>query len=223
MKGKLYVVSGPSGAGKGTLCKALLERRPAIQLSVSCATRKARPGEVEGVHYFFIAEEAFAQKRARGDLLECAQINGGYWYGTPKDVVLEKLQKGMSVLLEIENNGAQQVIDQYPETVSVFILPPDRASLIKRLVDRGTENLERLTERIKKVPSELQAAKGYTYLVLNDDVKRGSERLAQVFDGIYETSSADRARLDALIGEFSNIDEALFVLTDYYQKTRARA
>ncbi len=220
MKGKLYVVSGPSGAGKGTLCRELIGARPEIELSVSCATRPARPGEINGVHYYFITEGEFLSKRARGDLLESAQINNGYWYGTPKDVVLEKLDQGKSVLLEIENTGAQQVIEQYPETVSVFILPPSRGSLIKRLVDRGTEDLNKLEARIRKVPSELTAAKGYTYLVLNDDVRSAVHRLVEILEGAYETGAREKALLDSLASEFSDMHDALEALTLYYRETR---
>lgn len=221
MKGKLYVVSGPSGAGKGTLCKALLTLRPQIQLSVSCATRAPRPGEVHGVHYHFITEEEFLRRRAEGDFLECAQINGGYWYGTPKSLVLGQLEQGQSVLLEIENNGAQQVIERYPETVSVFILPPDRKTLIARLVDRGTEDLERLKKRIEKVPSELQAAKGYTCLVINDQVAHAVARLSEIFDGDTRILPREEEVLDRLIREFSDPGKSAAILTDYYLKTRA--
>ena len=220
MKGELYVVSGPSGTGKGTLCKALLALRPQIQLSVSCATRQPRPGEVDGVHYYFITQEEFLRRRAEGDFLECAQINGGYWYGTPRGVVLEKLEQGESVLLEIENNGAQQVIKRYPQTVSVFILPPDRMTLIQRLVDRGTEDLERLEKRIGKVPSELEAAKGYTCLVVNDQVAHATARLAQIFDGDLTVLPRERETLDRLVQEFADPQRSLALLRDYYQKSR---
>ncbi|MGJ4850248.1 guanylate kinase [Bacillota bacterium Meth-B3] len=220
MKGKLYVVSGPSGAGKGTLCKRLLDIRPEIELSVSCATRAARPGEVHGEHYYFISEAEFLEKRARGDLLESARINNGTWYGTPKDVVRKKLNEGKSVLLEIENTGAQQVIERYPETVSVFILPPSRASLIKRLVDRGTEDLERLTARIRKVPSELEAARHYSHLILNDDLEAATARLMQVFDGTYRTGDTERALLADLTAQFADMDEALAALADYFNRAR---
>lgn len=220
MEGKLFVVSGPSGAGKGTICKSLLAQKPEIYFSVSCATRAPRPGEIDGVHYFFISEARFEELRKSGGLMECAQFNGGNWYGTPKDNVLRQLAVGKSVLLEIENNGAQQVIRQYPETVSVFILPPDRETLIRRLVDRGTEDLPKLTRRIEKVKSELEAAKGYTYLLLNDDVARATERLKAVFEGTYRTEDAQRQVLEQLIRQFSDTDEAISALTAYYQKTR---
>lgn len=221
MNGKLYVVSGPSGAGKGTLCKALLTLRPQIQLSVSCATRLPRPGEIDGVHYHFITEAEFLRRRAEGDFLECAQINGGYWYGTPKSLVLNKLQEGFSVLLEIENNGAQQVIERYPQTVSVFILPPDRKTLIERLVDRGTEDLARLKKRIEKVPSELEAAKGYTCLVVNDQVAHATARLSDIFDGDTRVLPREKEVLLRLAEEFSHPEESIAFLTDYYLKTRA--
>lgn len=220
MKGKLYVVSGPSGAGKGTLCKQLLLKRPSVELSISCATRPARPGEQHGVHYYFITEQEFLRKKERGDMLECARINNGYWYGTPRDVVIEKLNAGKSVLLEIENNGAQQVFEQYPQTVSVFILPPSRESLIRRLVDRGTEDLAKLTARILKVPSELDAARGYRYLVLNDNVDDAVDRLCEVFDGTYETGERERALLRTLTEEFGDMEQSLSRLTDYFNATR---
>lgn len=220
MRGKLFVVSGPSGAGKGTLCKALLGLYPQIQLSVSCATRSPRPGEVDGVHYYFITEEEFLKRRREGDFLECAQINGGYWYGTPRGVVLEKLEKGQSVLLEIENTGGMQVMEHYPQTVSVFILPPDRKTLIQRLVDRGTEDLDKLKKRIEKIPSELEAARQYRYLVVNDQVAGATARLAGIFEGKDPQIQAERQTLDNLAEEFSRMDESLAILEDYYLKTR---
>ena len=179
-----------------------------------------RPGEVDGVHYYFISQEQFLRRRAEGDFLECAQINGGYWYGTPRGAVLEKLEQGQSVLLEIENNGAQQVIKRYPQTVSVFILPPDRMTLIQRLVDRGTEDLERLEKRIGKVPSELEAAKGYTCLVVNDQVAHATARLAQIFDGDLTVLPRERETLDRLVQEFADPQRSLALLRDYYQKSR---
>ena len=220
MKGKLYVVSGPSGAGKGTVCLELLKRRPDVEFSVSCATRNARPGEIDGVHYYFISESEFLDMRDSDGMLECAQINGGYWYGTPKKAALDKMEMGKSVLLEIENNGAQQVIMRYPETVSVFILPPCRTALIKRLVDRGTEDLPRLTQRIRKVQSELVAARDYSYLILNDTVDEATKRLERVFDETYETTDQAKETLDKLTDEFSDMDDALSELSDYYNKTR---
>jgi guanylate kinase len=216
MKGRLYVVSGPSGAGKGTICKEFLLLHPEVHFSVSCATRAPRPGEVDGVHYYFITREAFLARRAAGDFLECAEINGDNWYGTPRSIVMEKLDKGQNVLLEIENNGAQQVIRYYPDTVGVFILPPDTHTLIRRLVGRGTEDMERLTRRILKVPSELEAAKGYDALIINDEVDRAVAQLGEVMAGTYVTGQRERDTLSALTRDFADPKVCLELLERYY-------
>ena len=220
MKGKLFVVSGPSGAGKGTICRELLKRRPEICLSVSCATRAPRPGEIDGVHYFFLSKEEFLARKEAGGLLECAQFNGGNWYGTPRDHVLTQLEAGKSVLLEIENNGAQQVIRQYPETVSVFILPPDLKTLLTRLIMRGTEDLEKLRARLEKMPSEFKAAKAYTCLIINDEMERATERLEAVFDGDLRTGEKEKRCLEEANRRFADMAACRQLLDDCYRQVR---
>ena len=139
--GKLFVFSGPSGAGKGTICKRLLEEVDELAVSVSMTTRAPRNGEVDGISYYFTEKEAFEEHIAQGRLLEYAEVYGNY-YGTPKEPVIEKLQAGIDVILEIDMQGALKVKENYPDGVFVFILPPSMSILRKRLTGRGTETQE---------------------------------------------------------------------------------
>jgi guanylate kinase len=215
-KGRLYMVSGPSGVGKGTLCKALLQARDEIVSSISCATRDPRKGEREGVDYFFISKARFEEMITRSELLEYAQFNGGYYYGTPRAFVEKTIASGKSVLLEIEEYGVRQVRSKYSDAVSVFILPPGRDELIRRLVDRGTEDREKILRRIRKAPSELRAARNYTYLILNGEQRQAERDLIDVFDGNYRQDEALGALLEDLIKQFDDEEESVRFLNEYY-------
>lgn len=174
MKGLLIVISGPSGAGKSTVTQELLKRNPEYFLSVSATTRKIREGETDGVHYHFMTEENFLEKVREDGFLENANFCGNY-YGTPKDKVLEKLDLGINVVLEIEVQGAMQVKEKYPEGVFVFILPPSLQELRKRLEGRKTDDPEIIEKRLRVSKYEIGFAENYDYIVINENIKKTTE------------------------------------------------
>ena len=167
-KGLLVVVSGPSGAGKGTICQALLERTP-LAYSVSATTRKPRAGEVDGVNYHFLSVEAFEEMIEKDGLLEWAKVYDNY-YGTPLKQVEEKLATGEDILLEIDTQGAMKVREKFPEGVYIFILPPSLAELERRIRGRDTETEDVLQKRLAAAIDEIEAGKCYKYVVTNDEV-----------------------------------------------------
>ena len=168
-KGLLLVVSGPSGAGKGTICKALLNKNDQIKLSVS--TRKPRNGEVHGVNYFFIEKEEFTKMIENGEFLEYAQIYDNF-YGTPKAAIIECLEKGQDVILEIEMQGARQIKEVYPEGVFIFVLPPSLEELKSRIVGRGTETQEEIEKRFSCAFEEINQIVNYDYFIVNEDIEK---------------------------------------------------
>ena len=172
-QGRLFVISGPSGAGKGTICKALIESG-AADLSVSMTTRKPRGIEQEGIHYYFVSREDFQKAIDEGNMLEWAEIYGNR-YGTPKKPVLEKLARGRDVILEIEMQGAMQVKESYPKSVLIFVLPPSISELRKRLIARGTETPEQIDLRTRTTLDEIKRIKDYSYFIVNDDLSSAVE------------------------------------------------
>ncbi len=177
--GKLFVFSGPSGAGKGTICKKLLEENRELALSVSMTTRAPREGEVEGVSYFFTDKETFKKRIEAGELLEYAEVYGNY-YGTPKGPVVEKLEKGIDVILEIDMQGALKVKENYPDGVFVFILPPSMSELRKRLTGRGTETKEAIELRLGETLKELSYIEKYDYCVVNGELDEAVARVKSI-------------------------------------------
>jgi guanylate kinase len=169
-RGKIIILSGPSGVGKGTIVKELLRRFEHLTLSVSATTRAPREGEVVGREYYFITKEDFESRIARGDMLEHARYVDNY-YGTPAAPVREQLDRGLGVILEIEVQGAKQVMSRVDDVVSIFILPPDRQALIDRLHGRGTEAEEVIQKRVAMALQELDTADRYRYRVVNDDLE----------------------------------------------------
>ena len=180
-RGMLIVLSGPSGSGKGTIIKSLLKQRDDTVLSVSVTTRQPRPGEVDGVHYFFRTREEFERMIEDNALLEWAEYNGNY-YGTPEDAIKGWLNEGKNVLLEIEVQGAEQVLNHRSDCVSIFITIPSMEELERRLRDRGTENEQTIRGRMEVARRELTRAFRYDYVVLNDEVEQAVGRINTIID-----------------------------------------
>ncbi len=178
-KGFLLVVSGPSGCGKGTVCKELFKRNEELIFSVSVTTRKPRNGEINGVNYFFIHEEKFNNMVENHEFLEYAQVHNNY-YGTPKKFVLEKIEKGEVVVLEIDVQGALQVKKAYPEAVFIFLLPPSMNELKERIIKRGTETEKDINIRMKNAFKEIEFIDEYDYIVINDKVMDAVEKIETI-------------------------------------------
>lgn len=168
-RGNLFVISGPSGVGKGTVCRLLLERSDKVAFSVSATTRKPRCEDIEGVTYYFKSVPEFEEMINTGKFLEWAVYNGNY-YGTPREAVEKKLDEGIDIILEIETQGALKVMQEKPEAVSVFIEPPDLEELHNRLKNRGTESPEEISQRIAAAEWELSQKDKYDYVVVNGDL-----------------------------------------------------
>jgi guanylate kinase len=167
MSGNLFIVSAPSGAGKSSLVKALLERDASIRLSVSCTTRAPRVGEMDGVHYHFIVREEFQARLGRGEFLESAEVYGNY-YGTSQRWIEDEMAAGRDILLEIDWQGAAQVRKLMPQARSIFILPPSLAELQRRLVGRGTDSDEVIARRMAAAREDISHALEFDYLLVND-------------------------------------------------------
>ena len=184
-EGILIVVSGFSGAGKGTIMKALLERYDNYALSISATTRNPRPGEEEGKAYFFKTTEEFEKMIAKDDLIEYAMYVGNY-YGTPKAYVEEQLRAGKDVILEIESQGALKVKEKFPNTLLLFVTPPSAEELRKRLEGRGTETQEVIDGRMKRAIEEAEYMDQYDYLVVNDELDVCVEEMHHLIQGEHE-------------------------------------
>lgn len=179
-RGLLVVISGPSGVGKGTVRKALFQmKNHDLVYSVSMTTRPARPGEVDGVDYYFVSKETFEKRIKENKFLEWAEFVGNY-YGTPRDKVEEQLDTGKEVVLEIEVAGALQVREQMKDAVFIFLVPPGKEALYDRLKNRGTEAIEIVNERMKKAEKEFLLAHKYDYIVVNDEVNNAADRIMAI-------------------------------------------
>ncbi|VBB07953.1 guanylate kinase [Lucifera butyrica] len=170
-QGILIVLSGPSGTGKGTICKELLRSHPELHYSISATTRSPRQGEVDGINYWFMSHGEFQSMVAEDQLLEWAEVYGNY-YGTPRRYVMELLEAGKDVILEIDTQGAMQVKHKFPEGIFIYIIPPSLDELAERIYKRGTETPDAIRKRLSNVTAELSCAHEYHYVVVNDEVPR---------------------------------------------------
>lgn len=175
-RGSLIVLSGFAGVGKGTVLKSLFETHEGYAYSVSATTREPRPGEVDGVHYFFISKERFEQMIAGDELLEHACYVGNY-YGTPKAYVDRKLEEGFDVILEIEIQGALNIKKKVPEAILIYMLPPSAKTLKERLTGRGTETEEVILKRMKRAAEEAVGVEQYDYIIVNEDADECAQEL----------------------------------------------
>lgn len=178
-KGLLVVVSGPSGAGKGTVLAHAIRNYPNLQYSVSVTTREPRPGEVDGVNYYFVTKDRFKEMLAGGELLEHQQVYGNF-YGTPKQKVLDKLEEGFDVVLEIDVKGALDIKNKFPQAVMIFLTPVNRSTIEERLRGRDTETEEQLKVRIESAIDEIKQAVFYDYIVVNEDAEKGAEDIINI-------------------------------------------
>ena len=181
-KGILAVVSGFSGARKGTLMKALLQKYDNYALSISATTRSPREGEADGREYFFLTEEAFEEKIRKNELIEYARYVNHY-YGTPRDYVEQKMAEGKDVILEIEIQGALKVKEQYPDAILLFVMPPNALTLKNRLTGRGTETEEVIDARLKRAADEAEGIEAYDYILINDDLDACVEQMHCLIQG----------------------------------------
>jgi len=178
-EGLVIVISGPSGAGKGTICKEIVKRKKDLIISVSATTRSPRKNEIEGKNYYFYTEETFKEKIEKNDFLEYAKVYGNY-YGTPKSKVIEEIKKGKNVILEIDIQGALQIKESYPKGIFIFVMPPSMEELKNRITSRGTDSKEVILKRMECAYHELNYAFKYDYVIINDDL----EEAVKVVDSI---------------------------------------
>ena len=178
-RGKLFIVSGPSGVGKSTVLRALFAQNTNLYFSVSATTREPRPGEEDGVHYHFLTMDTFREWIAKDEFLEYAEFVGNA-YGTPRKYVDEALDAGKDVILDIEVQGAEQVCAKRPETVTVFIAPPSWDELERRLTARGTDTAEKIQKRLQRAKEEVIKAHHYDYFVINDTVENAVQELRAI-------------------------------------------
>ncbi len=181
MRGRLFIISGSSGVGKGTLIQRFMENNPSLKLSISATTRKPRPGEVDGVNYFYITEEEFKNSIDNNEFLEWAVFSNNY-YGTKQSFVEKSLSKGIDLILEIETQGAFQVKEKIKDAILIFILPPSQKILEERLRGRNTEDEETIKMRLDFARREISASESFDYRVVNDNIEEAVENLQKIFD-----------------------------------------
>jgi guanylate kinase len=197
-RGKLFVIAAPSGAGKTSLVRALMQRRPTLRFSISYTTRQQRPNERDGHDYFFVDKAQFERMVAAGDFLEHARVFDNY-YGTSRSQVERILDASQDVLLEIDWQGAQQIRSTLPECRSIFVLPPSRAALEQRLRSRGTDSDEVIARRLRDSLADLSHWSEFDYIVVNDDFERATAQLEAIVAGQGEHLRRDRAELRELL------------------------
>ena len=206
-RGSLIIISGPSGSGKGTIIKEYLKtNRDHSWLSVSCTSRPIRPGDEEGVNYYFVTKKEFERLIKKGEFLEYAEYNGNY-YGTPKEYIESRLSSGIDVLLEIEVQGALKVKELVPEAIFIFIMPPSMKELRERLVGRGTEDIDAILGRFKRAYKEINEVTKYNYVITNDKIEEAVLKMQAII--ISEKCRVDRIEEVYLGNEEEEIHELL--------------
>lgn len=178
-KGKTFIICGPSGVGKGTVVARLLASDPTLYFSVSATTREPRPGEIDGKHYHFLTHEQFEQWVKEDAFLETAEYVGNR-YGTPKQYIDKAMAQGRDVILDIEIQGADQVYAKRPDTIRIYVAPPSWTELERRLIGRGTEDMDKVVSRLERGKAEFMAAKDFDYFVINDTVDRAVEEISAI-------------------------------------------
>jgi guanylate kinase len=179
-RGRLIVLAGPTAVGKGTVVARIREKHPDVRFSVSATTRPPRPGETDGVHYFFVSEDEFDRLVDEKEMLEWAVVHGQNRYGTPRAPIVAALERGDSIILEIDIQGARQVKQAMPEALLVFLLPPSWEELVRRLQTRGTENAEEQARRLETARTEFEAQSEFDEAIINDDVDRAAEAVVHL-------------------------------------------
>lgn len=211
-KGSLIVISGPSGAGKGSIVSQLLKELN-IWLSISITTRSKRPSEIDGVDYYFLDDNQFQQLVKDDALLEYAEVHDHKFYGTPKEPILEKINDGIDVILEIDIVGAKKVKETYPEAIFIFIVPPSMKELKKRLIGRHTESKDKIIERFKTAYKEINELSKYNYVVVNDQLECAVNKVKAII-------MAEKCRVDRIIDvDLYNKEEEIHeLLVEYNQE-----
>lgn len=197
-KGILYVISAPSGCGKGTILAEIFKRMDNLHYSVSATTRSPRVGEIDGVNYYFSTRDEFENMINNGGMLEYAEFCGNY-YGTPKEKVLEKLNAGISVILEIETIGAMKVKEAYPEAVLIFILPPSVDTLRQRLIGRGTEAMDVIEKRVGEAEAEIKKAYNYDFVIINDDLMEAVDGLETIMKSVKYMTKINNETIEGVL------------------------
>ena len=199
-RGRLFVITAPSGAGKTSLVRALMQREPSLEFSISCTTRRQRANEVHGEDYYFVDTPEFMRMVEADEFLEFAKVFDNH-YGTPRRQVEEALEAGRNLILEIDWQGAQQVRHVMPECVSIFILPPSRTELERRLRGRGTDSEEVIQRRLADAVSDMKHWNEFAYVVVNDDFDRAVDELQAIVQGRGDSSAMHKVRIAPLVRE----------------------